>query len=61
MSKAYDKVQYDILLKKMYGVGIRGIALEWFKSYLRNREQVVEFQHYNHSVKEIGVRDKIKE
>jgi hypothetical protein len=55
MSKAYDKVQYDILLKKMYGVGIRGIALEWFKSYLRNREQVVEIKHYNHSVKEINI------
>jgi hypothetical protein len=39
----------------MYGVGIRGIALEWFKSYLRNREQVVEIKHYNHSVKEINI------
>ena len=38
LSKAFDSLQHDIILKKMERYGIRGITLSWFKSYLENRK-----------------------
>lgn len=45
MSKAYDRVHHGILLDKLYNVGVRGTALDWFRSYLKNRWQYVEVEH----------------
>lgn len=52
MTKAYDKVQFKILLNKLYGIGIRGKAHDWFASYLKGREQLVEIEYYNKKTKE---------
>ena len=37
LEKALETVDHEILLKKMWDYGIRGIASDWFKSYLTNR------------------------
>lgn len=42
MSKAFDFVSHDLLLKKCEKFGIRGKANAWLKSYLTNRSQFVE-------------------
>ena len=42
LSKAYDKLDYTILLDKLLYYGIRGTAYKLLRSYLANREQFIE-------------------
>ena len=35
--KAFDTVDHNILIKKLYTYGIRGVILKWFDSYLNNK------------------------
>ena len=42
LSKAFDTAIHSIILKKLEIHGIHGKNLEWFKRYLRNREQYIQ-------------------
>ena len=39
LSKAFDCVNHNIILKKLFSIGIRGLPYKWFQSYLDNRQQ----------------------
>ena len=47
LSKAFDTLSHDILLRKLHKYGIRGTALDWFKSYLSDRSMRVKIQSNN--------------
>ena len=44
LAKAFDTVSHKKLITKLESVGIRGIALEVFASYLKNRLQFVKIK-----------------
>ena len=49
LQKAFDCVNYDILLSKIKFYGITGVANKLMESYLRNRYQSVIINAHNNS------------
>ena len=45
MSKAFDSIRHDLMLRKLRKAGVSESACAWFESYLSQRQQVVKFQN----------------
>ena len=52
-SKAFDTVQPNILLEKLYHYGVRVCVNDWFRSYLTNRQQYSIFNNTSSTTKPI--------
>ena len=48
MSKAFDTVNHNIPVDKLKHYGIRGLALDWVKSYFYQRSQFVEYKGHRY-------------
>ena len=53
LSKAFDTVAHDILLAKLEHWGVRGVQLQWFTSYLKNRQTCVRYAEHTSSLRPI--------
>ena len=53
LKKAFDTIDHQILLRKLDSIGIRGVANEWFRSYLTDRRQYVEINNVSSSQRTI--------
>ena len=54
LTKAFDTVNHDILLYKLYKYGIPGYANNFFRSYLTERKQYTCINGMNYSTKQIN-------
>jgi hypothetical protein len=49
LSSAFDTVDHEILLSVLQKQGVRGVALEWFRSYFDGRQQYVSIGSHSSS------------
>ena len=55
LQKAFDTVDYSILLRKLHLNGIRGTPNQWFRSYLSDRKQYVVYKNAKSTLKTVKV------
>ena len=53
LSKAFDTLNFDILIQKLQYFGVTGIPLAWFNNYLINPKQYVEIDNIQSNTSEI--------
>ena len=55
LSKAFDTLNHDILIRKLHYYGLDTVSLNWFHSYLNGRHQIVQIDEVSSICKPITV------
>ena len=50
LSNAFDTIDNKIIIDKLEWYGVRGRALEWFKGYLNNRQQYIQYNDFKSEI-----------
>ena len=53
LQKAFDTIDHNILLSKLYHYGVKGTPHQWFKCYLTDRQQYTTINHQKLSLSNI--------
>ena len=53
LQKAFDTVDHNIFLSKLYHYGVKGTPHQWFKTYLTGRQQCTTINHQKSSLSNI--------
>ena len=54
LTKAFDCVPIDLLLLKLEKIGVHGVGLKWFESYLKDRKQFVKVRDAESSLLDVS-------
>lgn len=54
LSKAFDTINYDILLNKLQNLGVRGIPNLWFRNYLSDRKQYLDIYNLKSTTEQLN-------
>ena len=46
LQKAFDKINYQVLLGKLYAIGFSAKTIAWFKSHLSDRALKVKISNH---------------
>ena len=57
LAKAFDTIDYQILLDKLEHYGIRRIVLQFYQSFLENRKQFVSINKFCHTLRDVNIGD----
>ena len=55
LAKAFDTVDHHILLQKLEHYGIRGIVLQFYQSFLKNRKQFVCINKFCSTLRDVSI------
>ena len=55
LSKVFDTLSHEILLKIKLHYGINGTTLHWFSSYLKNRKRYVELNNTSSTISTLNI------
>ena len=55
LAKAFDMVDYQILLHELEHYGIRGIAPQFCQSFIENRKQFVSINKFGSTLRDVNI------